>query len=231
MRRAWPAAAVSLAVHLAVLLALGLIAPKTRYTFIPTPPSLTFKLMRSHAEASVHAARTTGGGRTLGVASRPPSAPLRLHIPLTSKAAEPSGGSVAGSAGAGDGPSAPANPMRFYAGDLAGCGREDIALMTDEERARCRARIAAEGRGRYPVDATPFSGIDPAKSSAWAAQQAKDAERRDGTQAQAALKALQDARPAFEHKGTKFDITVGVRCKLVLATGKLDCHGGNPWEP
>jgi hypothetical protein len=224
--------AVSLSVHIGVLLALGLLVPKTRYTFIPTPPSLTFKLVRMPAASSVHAARTSGGAAAPAIASLPPSAPLRLHIPLKREPETPSRDAVAKPAEAGEGLGAPANPMRFYAGDLAGCGREDIVLMTDEEQARCRARIAAaEGRDRYPVDPAPFSGVDPAKSSAWAAQQAKDAERRDGTKAQTALKALQDARPAVEHKGTKFDITAGVRCKLVLATGKMDCHGANPWEP
>ena len=103
-----------------------------------------------------------------------------------------------------------------------GCNPAPGAHQTAEEKARC-----ARGFIEAAKTATPFSGVDPAKTAAWDAQQAAEAARRDGAAGQAKLNAVH----AQEIRGGAVDINAGVSCKAKFdATGvkPAACHAEYP---
>lgn len=228
-RRTAPAVALAAVLHLLLFLAVGLIVPKADYRFAPQPAPVRLILLppmpslhhRDRPLGPIAKAVRAGGQAAPTVlpnVHRPPPAPRDAPpSPLSFAAGE-------------DKPATPsAEAMQFYERSLSGCGREDLILLTPEERARCTARAVEAARGGRPPTVPDLNGLDPAKRAAWDAEVAAARDRRDGSGAQAELRALQGARGALAPRDHGVDVNVGFHCRFKFGGDKgLDCRAGPP---
>lgn len=190
-RGAGPAIAISLAIHAALLLAVGLIVPKSRYMGVEPPP-VTVQLLPSLERPQSVRSRTGASAAAAGAAAGRTAAPILLphvHTPRTvAPNAPPSPVAAAPPAPAGLAPGPPGvstapGPLPYNATErggvtaflrgTVGCESADALHLTSEERARCAERFAQDARR-----SEEFSGIDPAKRGAFAAQAAADEHKR-----------------------------------------------------
>lgn len=231
-RRRWRLAVVggSVAAHLLVLFVLGTVLPPLRRP-PPEPPAIELKLI-----LPVTRHRPAPAPPRVAAAPSSPQSGAMVHQAPAPHATPPSP-VAAGAPAATPGPAAAGGAIHFF--EVPGCAREDLMLMTPEERIRCHPPVqSADGTGgrAIPRGGPAISGIDPAKRSAWDQQVAEKEKRRDGTEAQGRLRALQDARGKLAPSRT-FDINAGFNCKLAFGAnakpglGGLKCEAAPPPPP
>ncbi len=142
--------------HLLVLLAVGFMVPRPVFRTIAQTPTLQLRLiaqLRRPLEPSAP--------------SRPANStePLQAHVPPQTTAATPSP-IVAGAPKTSPAPAADNGAIHFYESGPRDCAREDLMLLSPEERIRCAPKLqTADGTGGRPIprDRAPLSGIDPRK--------------------------------------------------------------------
>ena len=234
-RGLWSAVALSLLAHLIVLTAIGVVTPRPSFHDISQQPTLTVQLMPRIARISPHASSSTAAASTRAATASASSPTLHPHIaapnptglatPAPIQASANAEATAGGRIGAGYAP----GPLPFEDGHhgvhallraTVGCSNEEATHLTDEEREACNARFAKEGR-----KAAPFIAIDPLKRAGYDAALQADADRRDGTTAQAALKALQDERGGTG-RAVHNDINVGIHCGMKFGPGATGADFG-----
>lgn len=186
-RRAAPAVAISLAVHAALFLAIGLMVPRPSYRLPSVEPTLTVALIRPLPEL-----RTRPAARASSAApspSREAQAILpRVHIPLIAppKSATPSpvpaAPQAAQGAAARAGTSVAPGPLpaddtphgvQALLRRTMGCDYAEAAHLTPEEKAACARRFGDMAR-----KAEPFSAIPDDKRGEYSIQAAANAKMR-----------------------------------------------------
>ncbi len=218
--------------HLTVLVALGVVAPRPEFRVVPEMSAIDVTLITRDWQANIPASRTTKlperkvrPNPLLDLtpkASSVPSNPSANAAP--SKIAAP--GETAAPARASQGPALASDALsgvRTLLRATVGCNTATIHL-TEDERDACAKRFGDGAR-----TASSFSGVPVEKRAAYDAALDAEQERRDGGKAQAALKDLQNARGGTG-RATSVDINVGFNCGLKFGAGEhsLECKGAAP---
>jgi len=188
-REAAPAIILSLVLHAVLILAIGLLVPKTRYYIEGRQPPVTVVLLPAldqiqHERAQPVTAASSAAPKA--GRSAPPLALSHIHLarpnvagaPPSPLAAEPAGEASSGKPGAGAAPGPlpydeAGKGVRAFLRGTVGCESAEAVHLTAEERARCAERFAQDAR-----NGQGFSGIDPAKRGAFSAQAAADEHKR-----------------------------------------------------
>jgi hypothetical protein len=174
-RRPWPILAASVLIHGLVLGVLGFHAPQARWPLADRSPPISVSLVRTtRAAASQPAAETpvTRGSAPARSRASPEAEPASSAPSPVHAAASPAPG-TSGSPDASAGILPAEAGVRDALRSLLGCQSGAERHMTEEEKIRCSRPFAEAAR-----TATPFSGIDPAKRAAYAAQAAADERKR-----------------------------------------------------
>lgn len=229
-RRGLAALAGAVVLHAAVLGAIGLQAPQLK--FPPQPIDLA-PAVQVQMLPPLLAPDTAAGGTAPRIPRILPPGPSPLSglgstlpAPVERRAETPA-------------ESASADYPGFYRDGRPGCGREDMILLTEAERERCRAVAAAEAARRAAGSARgshgemlearrsrPVDGLPPEKRAYYGAVlAAREAVRRDFTQP--ALRKVEDERRPFGSKsGVNVNVHVGCASRFGAGAkllGALSC--------
>jgi hypothetical protein len=241
--RGWFAVGVALLVHAALLGAMGLIRPQLVTPKLDNAGAIELQLLPPLDTVQARLAGATPRLARLSLAApsplagfaAPPIAPtatVAAAAPATATATATSRPAAAAVAQA-----APTDFPGFFNGQLPGCGPEDLALLTGEEKVRCRNQIEAArvrqlqaqadadraARVAAMRQAPRIDGIAPEKRAAYdAAVAAAKAVREDFS-----MKALQAVKANRQTmRDDHIDVNVSAHCSMSFGVnmGKPALH-------
>ena len=240
-QRTWIAVAAALTVHVVLLGVMGLVRPQFEARGSDDRQAVELQILPPLGS----------GLRTLGATPRlarlavpslaPPNSPLAglgapsavvRGPPVPSPAQTPAQVQAQAEAAAQAQTQAAAGSYpNFFNGEEPGCGTEDVALLTDAEKVRCRSQIelARARRAQAAADADraarmaamrllpKVDGLPPQKRAAYDAVAAAQAAVREDFRQPALAEIMK--RRGLEGIGKSVDANVSARCTMAFGAG------------